>query len=47
LVETTGSSRAQWRDEVLTTARAHLSEPETAALQDAMALGFRAVSDEQ
>lgn len=28
-VETPGSSRAQWRDE-LTTARAHLSEPETA-----------------
>lgn len=47
LVETPGSSRAQWRDELLTTARAHLSEPETAALKDAMALGFRAVGDEQ
>lgn len=47
LVETPGSSRAQWRDELLTTARGHLSEPETAALRDAMALGFRAVGDEQ
>lgn len=47
LVETPGSSRPQWRDELLTTARAHLSEPETAALKDAMALGFRAVGDEQ
>ena len=47
LVESPDSSRARWRDEVLTTARQHLSEPETAALRDAMALGFRAVSDEQ
>ena len=47
LVETPGNSRAQWRDELLTTARAHLSEPETAALRDAMGLGFRAVGDEQ
>jgi len=47
LVEMPGSSRAQWRDEVLTTGRAHLSEPEIAALKDAMAQGFRAVGDEQ
>lgn len=46
LVETPGSSRAQWRDELLTTAREHMSEHETAALSDAMTLGFRAVGDE-
>lgn len=47
LVESPDSSRAQWRDELLTTARRHLNESETAALKDAMALGFRAVGDEQ
>lgn len=47
LVETPGGSRAQWRDELLSAAREQLSEPETAALSDAMALGFRAVGDER
>lgn len=47
LVETPDNTRAQWRDELLRTARAHLSEPETAALADAMSLGFRAVGDER
>lgn len=47
LVEAPGNSRAQWQNELLSTADQHLNESETAALRDAMALGFRAVADEQ